>query len=218
MSGSFDHLVRDTQAFCKDLAQNNTREWYQANKSQYDSRLKAPATHLIETLRPQLAKLTGSEVTGKLFRINRDLRFAKGKPPYKDFLHMLWYSHQHTTPAIGWFFGIEKDRLRVGAGFMSFEGEAVLRWRAAITGPDGDDIADDIAGQLAGRASHRGDPDLKRVPSPYPKDHPNEDLLRRKSLTLWRDMQTPEQNLPAAVLREFETFWPCLRRIHAAMN
>ena len=50
--------------------------------------------------------VAGGTVTTKLFRINRDLRFAKGQPPYKDYLHMLWYSPADGPAPMGWFFGV----------------------------------------------------------------------------------------------------------------
>jgi uncharacterized protein (DUF2461 family) len=38
-------------------------------------------------------------------------------------------------------------------------------------------------------------PELKRVPSGFPKDHPHADLLRRKGLTAWIDFDDPAQAL-----------------------
>lgn len=218
MTQAFDQLIPETQDFCRRLAQNNNRDWYQVHKDEYQNRLKIPATHLIDEIRPKLAQMAGAETSGKLFRINRDLRFAKGKPPYKDFLHMLWYSHTNSPAQIGWFFGIEKDRLRIGAGFMGFEGDALTAWRQAIDGPSGADIARDIAAQLTQGAEPRGEPQLKRIPAPHAKDHPRGELLRRKSFTLWRDMTSPKTNLPQAIMTEFERLAPCFLRIHQAMH
>lgn len=217
MSDAFDQLIPEAQAFCRDLTANNNREWYQANKHRYQAQLKRPAEMLLEKLRPGLAALTGGAATTKLFRINRDLRFAKGKPPYKDYLHMLWYAPDGGVAPLGWFFGIEKDRLRVGAGYMGFEGAALTAWRAALDGPEGATIADGIAARLA-MGDTTWEPALKRVPSPYAKDHPQGDLMKYKAMVLFHDMPVPATDLPGAILSEFRTLWPVFAPIHRAMT
>lgn len=204
---AFDSLIPDAQDFCRRLSDHNTREWYAANKDEYTSRLKRPAELLLEGLAPSLARMTGGEVTTKLFRINRDLRFAKGQPPYKDYLHMLWYAPAGGAAPMGWFFGVEKDRVRVGAGFMSLDGPALTLWRETMAGPAGGAIAAGIEAQLARGATMR-DPALKRVPSLYPQDHPQGAFLRRKGMAVFRTMPAPESDLPGALIAEFQALWP----------
>ena len=216
MSDAFNRLVPETQDFCRRLAENNTRDWYQDHREEYLIRIKAPVELLLETLRPKVAAMTGAACTTKLFRINRDLRFAKGKPPYKDYVHMLWYSPSEAEVPLGWFLGLEKDRIRVGAGYMGFEGDALLRWRAAVAGPEGEEIARALDALLAGGQVLQ-EPALKRVPAPYDKDHPRADLLRRKGITAWGDLHLGERDLDEAVLEAFAAYWPAFRRIRAAL-
>ena len=75
-----------TTAFQKGLAANNTREWFLAHKAEYDAVVKAPLAALVETLALAFAAhnvpLTGSGKSS-IFRINRDVRFAADKSPYK---------------------------------------------------------------------------------------------------------------------------------------
>ena len=72
--------------FLKDLEQNNNREWFQANKVHYDT-AKAEFETFINSLIPAIAKFDDSVklITAKecIFRIFRDVRFAKDKSPYK---------------------------------------------------------------------------------------------------------------------------------------
>lgn len=210
-------MIPEAQDFCRRLAANNTRDWYQAHKDEYATRLKAPAELLLEQVRPGLERLTNAPARTKLFRINRDLRFAKDKPPYKDHLHMLWYSPEGGLAPLGWFFGIETDRVRIGAGYMGFEKDALIAWREAVDGPSGDQIATGINARLA-QGDTTWDPALKRVPSPYDTDHPHADLLRRKSIVLFHDMPVPSTDLPSAILDQFKDLWPVFQPIHHAMN
>lgn len=75
-----------TTDFLRGLAANNNREWFLAHKAEYESEVKAPLTALVEALALAFAAhdipLTGSGKTS-LFRINRDVRFAADKSPYK---------------------------------------------------------------------------------------------------------------------------------------
>ena len=72
--------------FLKALAFHQTKEWFEANRATYEADLKAPMGDLVEDLAAAFAKakipLKGDRKTS-LFRIHRDVRFAKDKSPYK---------------------------------------------------------------------------------------------------------------------------------------
>lgn len=79
------------------LAGNNNRDWFHANKSTYEQTVKKPFEHFVAALIAELAKtdkryaeLTPSQC---IFRINRDVRFSKDKTPYK--------SHSSAVVSIG---------------------------------------------------------------------------------------------------------------------
>ncbi|MGO9743427.1 MAG: TIGR02453 family protein [Roseiarcus sp.] len=72
--------------FLEALAFHQTREWFEANRGVYESDLKGPMGDLVEDLSAAFARaklpLKGDRKSS-LFRINRDVRFAKDKSPYK---------------------------------------------------------------------------------------------------------------------------------------
>lgn len=76
----------DFISFFKELAANNHKEWFDANKKRYEKVVKAPfATFvgdLILALRPEVPDLA-VEPKDCIFRINRDIRFSADKTPYK---------------------------------------------------------------------------------------------------------------------------------------
>jgi uncharacterized protein (TIGR02453 family) len=72
--------------FFKDLAKNNEREWFHANKKRYEEDVKQPFTDFVQ----QMIDLVKEQdptvlITPKeaMFRIFRDTRFSKDKTPYK---------------------------------------------------------------------------------------------------------------------------------------
>ena len=78
-----------TFKFLRDLAANNNREWFAANKPRYEEVLRGPYLRLIADLATPLAKISphyradARAQGGSLFRIHRDTRFANDKTPYK---------------------------------------------------------------------------------------------------------------------------------------
>lgn len=180
MSDGFETLVPDARAFLRDLAANNTRDWFTENKARYEQQLKAPALALLDVLSTDLEKLTDTPVKTKLFRPHRDVRFSKDKTPYHTHLHMLW-----SGGGMNWFLGIAPEYISAGAGVFTFDKATLPLWRELVD-RDGHKIAPALA-DLQAKGARLGEPDLKRVPAPFDKDHPHGDLLRRKGLHLWFD-------------------------------
>ncbi|WP_146345002.1 TIGR02453 family protein [Falsiphaeobacter marinintestinus] len=214
MSDPFAHLIPDARAFLADLAKTNTRDWFNDNKQRFETELKTPATLLLDQIAYDLKTNPGWQVTPKLFRPHRDVRFSKDKTPYHTHLHMLWTI---TGPGLqtGLFFGIAPDYVKAGGGIMAFDKEALTRWRAAIDGPTGDIIAKTCA-DLADHGLTPDQPDLKRVPAPYDKTHRHGDFLRRKSMTVWADLPkakwpAPTKELPIV----FRRLQPLLEQLQA---
>lgn len=79
-------FTADFLQFYKDLAANNDRDWFQANKKRYESSVKQPfetfVKALIERMKVEQPTLD-PEPKNAIFRINRDVRFSKDKTPYK---------------------------------------------------------------------------------------------------------------------------------------
>jgi uncharacterized protein (TIGR02453 family) len=72
--------------FFADLAANQTRDWFLANKAVYEQDVRRPLGALVEALAFAFAAhdipLAG-DAKRSLFRIHRDVRFSKDKSPYK---------------------------------------------------------------------------------------------------------------------------------------
>src|SRR5215813_4835638 len=91
------------QRFFKQLARNNNKPWFEANRAVYETEIRTPFKTLVEELDVRLARIA-PEIVGdpkrSLFRINRDIRFSKDKSPYKTNAGC-WLSHQDATRAVG---------------------------------------------------------------------------------------------------------------------
>lgn len=213
MTDPFADLVADARAFLSELAAQNSRAWFDAEKPRYEARLKTPAILLMEKVAADIRRDCGVVLRPKLFRPQRDVRFSQDKTPYHTHLHLSWSGDGKgmTRPAL--FFGIAPEYVTLGGGVMGFDRAALARWRAALDGQEGGEIAGELA-RLAALGLAPGEPELKRVPAPFGKDHPHGGLLRRKGLTLWREMEPGEWARPAAALRDgFAALLPLLQRL-----
>jgi uncharacterized protein (TIGR02453 family) len=82
-----------TFQFFKELGRNNSKTWMDANRERYQSDVVQPLRRLLEELSPNVLKLDSrfdtSGKTGSNFsRINRDIRFAKDKTPYRTQMYL----------------------------------------------------------------------------------------------------------------------------------
>jgi uncharacterized protein (TIGR02453 family) len=119
-------FMRETFRFFKELGRNNRKVWMDANRERYQSAVVQPFRRFLEELAPAALQLNSefdaSGRTGPNFsRINRDIRFAKDKTPYKTQMYL-----KFSVPAPGkretgqLYVGVSADT--VTAGFRIYSG------------------------------------------------------------------------------------------------
>ncbi|MAU45501.1 MAG: TIGR02453 family protein [Yangia sp.] len=165
--------------FMEELARNNDREWFRAQKARYDSEVKRPAERLLLSVTRWLESANGLPVRSKLFRPHRDVRFSQDKTPYYTHLHAAW----SVPDGRAWYFGLSPDYATAGCGVMAFDEAQLLRWRRAVDGPAGARL-ETLVAETGVRMNA---PDLAEVPEPYPPDHPRAAFLQRSGCVLWLD-------------------------------
>jgi len=84
-----------TFRFFRELGRNNRKEWMDANRERYRASIVEPFRRLLDALAPAALKLNPDfEIggrTGKNFsRINRDIRFAADKSPYRTQMYLFF--------------------------------------------------------------------------------------------------------------------------------
>ena len=179
-------LSSDTVSFLRDLAANNDRDWVKANQKRYKEDFKVPAEIFADALASEMGEALGTDMTFKVFRLHRDLRFSKDKTPYNTYLRIVVSQPDVAADHPRWMMGLEQDKLVVGIGAFAFEKQNLMRYREWMDGPKGDELAEMLT-DLTDNGGRVGKPDLKRVPAPYDADHKHGDLLKYKGVTVWFD-------------------------------
>lgn len=187
---NFSGFPREGVAWFDALALSQSREWFQANRAAYESLWLTPMKALLEALQAPLAKVYGRKLgPGKVFRLNRDVRFSKDKRPYKTHIAGLM-AFEASRPmegpaALYLHLGTEEF---VGFGFYRLEPPALKKLRGKLLdekeGPKLQALFD--AAKKKGFQSDALEK-LKRPPPGVPKDHPRVELLKNKSLALGRE-------------------------------
>ncbi|MFA7279551.1 MAG: TIGR02453 family protein [Sterolibacterium sp.] len=180
-------FAKATLKFLDELAANNNRNWFAANKSRYESLVRDPALEFISAMAPALEKFAPHfradprKMGGSLMRVFRDTRFSRDKTPYKtnigiQFRHELGKGNVH---APGFYVHIATDELFLAVGCWRPDSDALGRIR--------DLIAKDPKKWFSARDHKKfvseweltGD-SLTRPPRGYAADHPAIDDLKRK--------------------------------------
>ena len=127
----------DALPFLNALAFHQSKEWFEANRPTFESDLKTPMGDLVESLAAAFAKakipLKGDRKSA-LFRMHRDVRFAKDKSPYKTHVGaVMTRTGAKNEPGV-LYIHIEPGGCFAAAGFYDPEPESLARFRAAMTG------------------------------------------------------------------------------------
>ncbi len=184
------YFTAATFGFLRELAANNNRVWWEANKSRYLSHVREPALDFIAdfagplaTISPRFRADTRTN-GGSLMRPYRDARFARNETPYKTNVG-IQFRHENGADvhAPGFYLHLEPSRSFAGAGMWSPTPAVAATIRHAIDAdPAGwSDAAHDRA--FVGNWS-LGEDDvvrLKRIPKGFDPDHPHPDDLRLRS-------------------------------------
>lgn len=134
---------KDFLQFFIDLAPNNNKEWFDANRSRYEKSVKDPFKKFVEHMISELAKDDKSfkdlEAKDCIFRINRDIRFSKDKTPYKlNVSAIISPDGKKSEAKNGVYFELSPEHLRVYGGIYEIDKDNLLKVREGIASdPEG---------------------------------------------------------------------------------
>jgi uncharacterized protein (TIGR02453 family) len=194
----FDGFSRETIKFLAGLSENNEKAWFDAHRADYDNHYIAPAKAFVAAFGSTLKSISPDiqavpKVNGSIFRINRDVRFAKDKRPYKDHLDMwFWEGERKGWDKPGYFFRMTSTEVILGTGMHKLDKQPLKTYREHIADDGrGGEVAQ-IARDMRAAGYNVGGEHYKRVPSGYPKDHPRADLLRHNGFFVETTVEVPE--------------------------
>ncbi len=212
--------------FLKSLAENNSKEWMDANRDAYqDSRdLFVKFTEKIfESLISLDTEISGEDPRKSIFRINRDIRFSPDKSPYKRNFAFFIANGGKNGGMPGYYFHLQPGgKSFVAGGIYMPPAEKLNAIRQEI---------DYNPQPLIDFFSHpkvkenfvdldRGAM-LKRAPKGYSPDHPFIDWLRLKSFVISTPIPDKifiKNDALEAVIPAFQIMVPFIQYLRMAID
>lgn len=186
-----------TIVFLKNLKENNNKDWFDTNKSEYQKQLES----MVSFADGLLEKLSTHDVietaSGKksLHRIYRDTRFSKEKIPYKN----NWsggFSRATKERRGGYYFHIEPGNTFVAGGFFGPNAEDLKRVRDEISRDSSELRAILKSKEFKTTFGSLQGEQLKTTPKGFNADDKAIDLLRFKQFILVKKFTDKEVLAP----------------------
>lgn len=167
--------------FLSRLSANNNREWFAANRPEYDAlraRWIGDVQKLINELAVYEPSLRHIEAKQCLYRIYRDTRFSPDKTPYKTYFSALISPMGRHYDKACYYFHVGPEETALYAGLWNPEPAVLKKVRRAIV-----DNVDEFRPLVENPEVLEAYPSwwgrqLKTAPKGYDRDHPDIDLLR----------------------------------------
>jgi uncharacterized protein (TIGR02453 family) len=201
--------------FLTRLEKNNNREWFQANKKDYEE-AKKEVEQFVNLVIHDLAKLDDTlkfvEAKDCMFRIFRDVRFAKDKSPYKINMGAWITRAGRKSPGPGYYIHLQPGGSFLAAGVYMPEPDQLKKIRNEIyyNIVEFKSILNDK--KVKKYSGGLSDMDKgKMAPRDYPKDFPDIDLLKNKHYIFdypLHDEMIGSDHFQEVVLMAFRAMYP----------
>ena len=209
-------MQSSTLQFLKNLTKNNSRDWFNENKTTYQE-AQQDVISFVEKLIEEMGDF--DEEMGKLeakksvFRIYRDTRFSKDKTPYKtNFGAGLGMGKGNKIS--GYYLHIEPGKSFLAGGVYKPEPSVLKTIRQEISA-FGDEFKA-ILEQDEFRNYFRGlsvEDKLKKVPQGFEKDHKMAEYLKLKHFIVTHPV-SDEQLLSENAVKEFTKIFKAMKPLN----
>ena len=125
-------FTKETFRFFRELKRNNHTRWMDANRERYRADVVEPFRRLLARVGPEAQELDPEfEVSGRtnvnFSRINRDIRFARVKIPYKTLMYMMFPDpHAPETDEAQLYVNVGLDAVTAGIRIYGHKGASRL--------------------------------------------------------------------------------------------
>lgn len=199
----FDGFDEKSLKFLTALGFHQNREWFHENKPLYEKLIKEPMGDLVEAASLRFAELGiplhGTRKTS-LYKVNRDVRFAKNKDPYNTHASAVLTRNGTKKDGSGAYMHFKPDNCLFAAGVWYPEPDELRALREMIVERRDDFL--EIERKLASKGLHfDNEKALKRVPPAFKhiEDLDLQRLLKQKSFTVTRPVADKDIQNPALI-------------------
>lgn len=207
----------DFVEFFKELAANNHKDWFHANKKRYEDSVKKPFTLFVTDLITEIQKHDPElqvEAKDCLSRINRDIRFSADKTPYNlNRTAFISRGGKKDKSIPGIFLRFSPEEVGIMVGCFGLSKEQLQKLRTTIQ----DDVKKfqslySDPGLVAKFGKIKGE-ENKRIPAEFKDTYEVEPLIAKKQFYLVA-MQNPDLLLSDRLIEEIMDHWHTARPLN----
>ncbi len=193
--------------FYTELAQNNSKTWFDTHKNDFEKYVMGPARDFVSEMGRSLAKISPKinadpRVNRSIFRHYRDIRFSKDKTPYKTHLGIFfWEGSRAKMECSGYYFHLEPPTLFLAAGIHCFSPLLLGTYRDSVVNPEhGAELFKAIKQVSKLKGYSVGGTHYKKTPRGYDADNENAAMLLYNGLYVRTEVGIPSEFYSAQIL------------------
>lgn len=219
-------MIQDkTLSFLKKLSKNNNKTWFDAHRDAYAEAkedFEIFVTAMLDKLSPIEPALRNQKAKNCVFRIFRDVRFAKDKTPYKAHFGAYFSKGGRKYEGAGYYIHIEPGgKSMAGGGLWMPESSLLKKVRQEI-----DYNFEEFQNILNGKSFKKhfkqlNGEQLKTLPQGYTADNPAIEYLKMKSFTVgesFADEELTGKNFAAKCVDVFTAMRPLVDFLNRAID
>ena len=219
-------LQSATLKFLKGLEKNNNKPWFEKNRVAYEA-AKADFAQFIQTIIDKHGRKdeTIKDLKAKecVFRINRDVRFAKDKSPYKNNFGASINRGGKKSMYAGYYFHCQPGEAFVGGGLWVPMPPDLKKVRQEVDYCFAEFkkiIGSKKFNAVYGDLIKNNETSLVKVPQGFEKDNPAAEYIKLKSFIAMKkldDATITSKDLVKTTIEAFETLQPLLLFLNRAL-
>jgi uncharacterized protein (TIGR02453 family) len=200
VTSGFRGFPKECVDFYVELAQNNSKTWFDTHKNDFEKHVMGPARDFVSEMGRSLAKISPKinadpRVNRSIFRPYRDVRFSKDKTPYKTHLGIFfWEGSRPKMECSGYYFHLEPPTLFLAAGIHCFSPPLLGTYRDSVVDPKhGAELIKAVKQISKLKGYSIGGTHYKKTPRGYDASHENAPMLLHNGFYAWTEEAIPSQ-------------------------
>jgi uncharacterized protein (TIGR02453 family) len=219
-------LEPSTLHFLRNLSKNNNKNWFDENRSAYETaksnfgHLVGELIHKIGAFDEPIGHLKTSDCT---FRINRDVRFSKDKRPYKSNLAASFSAGGKKALVAGYYFHLEPGQSFAGGGYYTPMPPELAKIRQEIdyNFEEWKQIISNKSFKKRFPGSLESEGSLVRPPKGYDEENPAIRFLKMKSFIVthpFTDIEIAGKRVVQEITETFKAMKPMIDFLNRAIE
>lgn len=190
----FKGFPKEGIKFLEQIIQNNSKEWLDAHKEEYERNIVTPNKAYVEEMGEHLQILVPTinaipKTNKSLFRIYRDARFHLDDPIKERIGLILWQGGGHRMQSSSFYMHYSPSEVLVATGIRKFKPPLLSAYREYIKNDAKREALHNILESLKEKGYMIPEPEYKRLPNEFESEPTYSYLTRYRSMYAYKSFK-----------------------------